>query len=71
MKSSKFSRREWYEIIGQYAKAQLDFPEGIGVSRVLAAKHKLVGITPLWEVPPDKLNEIIEECRKTYKKMKK
>tara|TARA_R100001443_G_scaffold31592_3_gene45739 strand:- start:389 stop:628 length:240 start_codon:yes stop_codon:yes gene_type:complete len=49
----------------------LDYPEGIGIYRVINVKEDMVGYTPLCEIPPVKMKELINECITEYNRLKR
>ena len=66
---------EWWELQKKYSLAQLDFPEGLGLNRALKLKNrwqtKKGWRKPLWMFSPSKLEELLNELRYEYQKLKR
>jgi len=58
-------------LIGVFAKAQQDFPKGIGVKRSLFVKQNTVGAKDLIDCSRLDLNSLIKGLREEYSLMKK
>jgi hypothetical protein len=80
MQDSKWNQRDsdrkdylgntlWWDLSKRYALAQLDFPEGLGMNRTLEIKKRLM-IGWLTKIPPEKLQELIDEFRREYSRLK-
>jgi len=68
--------KDWNDCVSSFAKAQLDFPEGVGFNnsgfeKVINIKKAIVGHRPLWEIPPREFRRVIYKLRTTYQKIKK
>ena len=62
----------WESLRKRYALAQLDFPEGLGMWRVLLLKERSsIGRKPLHQVSPKNLQILIDKCIRQYRKLKK
>jgi len=70
-KQTYLGNREWRDLAKRYSIAQLDYPEGIGIYRVINVKEDMVGYTPLCEIPPVKMKELINECITEYNRLKR
>tara|TARA_R100001463_G_scaffold73314_3_gene127213 strand:+ start:1959 stop:2267 length:309 start_codon:yes stop_codon:yes gene_type:complete len=66
------SNEKWRGHLKSYALSQLDYPEGVGLKRSLAIKRMTIlsGI-PLWEASPELMEELINELRKEYSRLKR
>ena len=59
-----------YDLIGIFAQAQQDFPDGVGVKRSLFAKRIAVGSKELEKCTRPELKKIINQLRAEYLLMK-
>tara|TARA_R100001463_G_scaffold43544_6_gene90840 strand:- start:3798 stop:4007 length:210 start_codon:yes stop_codon:yes gene_type:complete len=55
-----------YDLIGIFAKAQLDYPEGIGIKHSLFCVRLEVGKKDLIDCDRQELNRILNRCRDEY-----
>ena len=62
---------EWETCRIAYSRAQLDYPEGLGMRRVIQMKIRCVGYKPLWQVSPDQFKKLIQRLRDEYPKVKR
>jgi len=70
-KADYTDRNKWWDHQRAYARAQLDYPDGLGLKRTMKRKQMLIGWLPLWTVPPQELNKLLNELRYDYHKLKK
>tara|TARA_R100001463_G_scaffold104749_1_gene159265 strand:+ start:1156 stop:1497 length:342 start_codon:yes stop_codon:yes gene_type:complete len=72
-KADYSNSREWWECQRKYARAQLDFPEGLGLNRTLRIKRlaKRGWLDPLWTFSPSQFKELLNELRCEYHKLKR
>lgn len=71
-KRSYLGNKIWWDLSKRYALAQLDFPNGIGVWRVIALKDRLIGYGILLEqIPPEQLEELLYECISEYRRLER
>ena len=68
-KADYSGQKKWRDLQKRYSRAQLDYPEGIGVTNVLKILRNSVGLLDLWQVSPEQLEKVIDRCRKEYKKI--
>ena len=59
-----------YDLIGVYARSQIDFPKGVGVRHSLFIKRKVLGTKDFKDCSRLELNLLIKELRKEYDLMK-
>ncbi len=59
-----------YDLIGIFAQAQQDFPDGVGVKRSLFAKRIAVGMKELEKCTRPEMKKIINQLRAEYLLMK-
>ncbi len=59
----------WWDLTKAYSLAQLDYPEGLGMRRVLIMKDQMFGWRPLHEIPPQELQKLINKLREAYVKL--
>mgnify|MGYP006865006862 CR=1 FL=1 len=60
----------WWLCIRQFARAQQDYPDGIGIERTLDILRKEASGKKMWELHPTILSRVVNKCRKTYIKLK-
>jgi len=58
----------WEACRKAYSRAQLDYPEGLGMKKVLQVKRSILGWLPIWQVPIERLETLIDRLRIEYKK---
>lgn len=59
-----------YDLIGVFAKSQIDFPQGVGVKHSLFVKRKTLGEKKLEDCTRQELNKLIWELRAEHRLMK-
>ena len=59
-----------YDLIGVFAKAQLDFPQGVGVKHSLFCKRVELGDKPLEKCTRQELHKLIYRLRADYNFLK-
>ena len=59
-----------YDLIGVYAKSQLDYPNGVGVKHSLFVKSWVLGKKELTDCTRAELNNLILGLRKEYEFLK-
>mgnify|MGYP006001420015 CR=1 FL=1 len=59
-----------YDLIGVFARSQIDYPKGIGVRHSLFVKRRILGDKLLENCTRQELNQLIWELRKEHKWMK-
>ena len=62
--------KKWRDCQVAYSRAQLDYPEGLGIKISLKVKRMIIGWQPLWQVSPDNFERLITRLRKEYGKLK-
>jgi len=62
-------KEEWWTLVRAYARSQLDYPAGVGLSKSVQIKRMVVGEIPLWQVSPKKLQVIINRLRNEWKRL--
>ena len=60
----------WRDCQKVYSRAQLEYPEGLGIEKTLTIKRVMIGWLPLWQVSPDDFKKLIHRLRKEYVKIK-
>ena len=63
--------KEWETCQIAYSRAQLDYPEGLGVRKVIQMKRMYLGWQPLWQVSPQRFREFINRLRDEWQKEKR
>jgi len=62
--------KKWRDCQIAYSRAQLDYPEGLGIKLTLQLKRMTVGWLPLWQVSPEHFSKLIHRLRKEYGRLK-
>lgn len=70
-KADHRGKKQWWDFQKAYARAQLDYPEGLGLRRTLRRKQMQIGWRALWQVPPDLFYTLIQKLRADYATLKK
>tara|TARA_R100000152_G_C6780761_1_gene213979 strand:+ start:4048 stop:4350 length:303 start_codon:yes stop_codon:yes gene_type:complete len=60
----------WEECRKVYSRSQQDFPEALGMWRVLQLKRSFIGRTPLIQTSPNKFQQLIDKIIRQYKVLK-
>ena len=60
----------WRDCQKVYSRAQLEYPEGLGIEKTLKMKRVMIGWRPLWQVSPDDFKKLIHRLRKEYVRIK-
>ena len=60
----------WRDCQKVYSRAQLEYPEGLGIEKTLKIKRVMIGWQPLWQVSPEDFKKLIHRLRKEYVRIK-
>ncbi len=56
----------WQKYQRMYSRAQMDFPLGLGIQKVVQVKNAFLGWRHLWYYSPEDLERLLNRLRREY-----